>query len=259
MKLVDRLFQGYTFLVYVFLYTPIAVMVIFSFNTLRSVAVWGGFTLDWYAELLNRPGFWATAYTTFWIGGVVTVVSVVMGTLMAYGVTRFRLRMRPLIMAVIYLPIVIPEIAESLSLLLLYVFLNVPLSAWTVVLGHIAFDISFVTVVVHARMAGFDRSVEEAAKTLGANEIQTFFRITLPILMPGILAGGLLAFTLSFDDLIKTLFVRGPGVNTIPTMIWSQAARGGVSPDLNALSTFALMISLVFAFSRSRLERSRAS
>ncbi|MEM3819814.1 MAG: ABC transporter permease subunit, partial [Nitrososphaerota archaeon] len=153
------------------------------------------------------------------------------------------------------IPVIIPEIAEALSLLIMYIFLNIPLGPVTVIIGHIAFDVSFVTIVMRARMAGYDKSIEEAARTLGANEFQTFFRITLPTLYPAILAAGLLAFTLSFDDLIKTLFTTGPGFKTLPLIVWSSAARGGVSPELNSLSSFALSISFLFAVFRLRAER----
>ena len=245
----------FTALVFIFLYAPIVVMVIFSFNEAKSLGVITSFSLKWYEKAFSNIEVWTALYNSVWVGVVVTVVSLILGFLMAMAITRFSFVGKPIIDALILIPIIIPEITESLSLLIMYVFLSIPLGPLTVIIGHIAFNISFVTVVLRARMAGYDKSVEEAARTLGANEIQTFLRITMPLMYPALLAAGLLAFTLSFDDLIKTLFTTGPGFKTFPLIVWSQAARGGVSPDLNALASFALSISLIFAVMRIRVEK----
>jgi spermidine/putrescine transport system permease protein len=179
----------------------------------------------------------------------VAIVSVVLGTLTALAMTRYSFKGKTTVDSLIYIPIIIPEIAEALTLLLFYLWIGWGLSRgfMTVLIGHIAYDISFAFIVIRARMAGFDRSLEEAAQTLGANELQTFFRVTLPILMPGIIAGGLLAFTLSYDDFYKSVFTTGPGFETLPLRIWSMAARGGVSPELSALTTVALLSSMGLA------------
>lgn len=255
MKLVSVFLKIFTILVFAFLYLPIIAMVIFSFNESKSLGAFTGFSLRWYEKVLASAEVWKAFYNSFWVGGVVTIFSIILGIMLALAITRYDFAGKSIIDSLILIPIIIPEITEALSLLIMYIFLNIPLGPITVIIGHVAFDISFVTVVLRARMAGYDKSVEEAARTLGANELQTFFRITLPIMYPAILAAGLLAFTLSFDDLIKTLFTTGPGFKTLPLIVWSSAARGGVSPDLNALSTFALSVSFLFAIFRLRTER----
>ncbi len=245
----------FTIIIFLFLYTPIVIMAVFSFNEARSLAVFTSFSLKWYEKIFANTEVWVALYNSVWVGAVVTATSVVLGMLMAFSLTRFNFVGKPLLDALILIPIIIPEITEALSLLIMYVFLNIPLGPFTVIIGHVAFDMAFVTVVLRARMVGYNKSIEEAARTLGANELQTFFRITLPMMYPAILAAGLLAFTLSFDDLIKTLFTTGPGFKTLPLIVWSSAARGGVSPELNALSTFAISISFLFAIFRIRIEK----
>ncbi len=256
MKIMSSFLKIFTIMVFLFLYSPIIVMIIFSFNESKSLGVFTNFSLKWYEKVVTNPEVWRALYNSFWVGAVVTFVSIVLGLMMAMAVTRYSFSGKSILESLILIPIIIPEIAEALSLMIMYIFLNIPLGPVTVIIGHIAFSISYVTVVMRARMAGYDKSIEEAARTLGANELQTFFRITLPTLYPAILAAGLLAFTLSFDDLIKTLFTTGPGFKTLPLVIWSSAARGGVSPELNSLSSFALSISFIFALFRLRTERS---
>jgi len=255
MKAAGSFLKIFTVMVFLFLYSPIIAMVVFSFNESKSLAVFTNFSLKWYEKVITNPEVWRALYNSFWVGAVVTIVSLILGLMMAMAVTRYSFTGKTMLESFILIPIIIPEIAEALSLMMMYVFLNIPLGPITVIIGHIAFDISFVTVVMRARMVGYDKSIEEAARTLGANELQTFFKITLPTLYPAILAAGLLAFTLSFDDLIKTLFTTGPGFKTLPLVIWSYAARGGVSPELNSLSSFALSISFLFAIFRLRTER----
>lgn len=255
MKLISNLLKILVIGVFVFLYSPIVVMVIFSFNEARSLGVFTNFSLKWYERVFANPAVWSGFINSLWVGAVVTAVSLVLGVLMAFAITRYRFRGMSVLESIILIPIIIPEIAEALSLMLMYIFLGIPMGPVTVIIGHIAFAISYVTVVMRARMVGYNRSIEEAARTLGANELQTFMKITLPTLYPAILAAGLLAFTLSFDDLIKTLFTTGPGFRTLPLIIWSSAARGGVSPELNSLSTFAISVSFLFAILRIRAER----
>lgn len=255
MKITTLFLKVFTIMVFLFLYSPIVVMVIFSFNESRSIGVFTNFSLRWYERVIGNPEVWRALFNSFWVGAVVTVISLVLGLMMAMAVTRYSFSGKGILESIILIPVIIPEIAEALSLLIMYIFLNIPLGPATIIIGHIAFDISFVTIVMRARMAGYDKSIEEAARTLGANEIQTFFRITLPTLYPAMLAAGLLAFTISFDDLIKTMFTTGPGFKTLPLVVWSSAARGGVSPELNSLASFALTISLIFAVFRLRAER----
>ncbi len=246
-KLGDRVLKAYSFLVLAFLYIPIISMIVFSFNDSHFTAVWRGFTLQWYVELINSSQLWGAFYNTIVVALIVTVLSVILGTATALAMSRYRFRGKNAFDAYLYIPIVIPEITEALSLLLLYVWAGIPLGLWTIILGHLTFAIPFAALVIRSRMAGFDRSVEEAAQSLGANEIQTFFRVTLPIISTGVIAGALLAFTQSYDDFIKTAFTRGPGVDMLPTTIYNLARRGGASPELNALATVALMVSIVMA------------
>lgn len=251
----DTILKGYSFILYAFLYAPILIMVVFSFNDSRLLAVWRGFSLRWYDTLLADPTVWKAFYNSIWVAGLTTAVSMVLGTMVAFVMIRHNFRGKPILDSALYFPVVIPEITEALSLLLFYVFTGIPLGALTVAIGHIAFSISYATIVIRARLVGFDRSVEEAAKSLGANEIRTFLYVTLPLILPGVIAGGLLAFTVSYDDFVKTAFTAGPGFQTLPLRIYAMASRGGVSPLLNALATITLAVSLCLAMVRLRLSK----
>ena len=254
-KIGEKILKGYSLAVYVFLYAPILIMVVFSFNDSRLLAVWRGFSLRWYETLIGDPTVWRAFYNSIWVAGLTTIVSIVLGTMMAFVMIRHSFRGKSLLDSSLYFPVVIPEITEALSLLLFYVFTGIPLGGLTVAIGHIAFAISYATIVIRARLVGFDRSVEEAAKSLGANEFRTFLHVTLPIILPGVIAGGLLAFTVSYDDFIKTAFTAGPGFQTLPLRIYAMASRGGVSPQLNALATVTLVVSLALAVVRLRLSK----
>jgi spermidine/putrescine transport system permease protein len=198
---------------------------------------------------------WASFYNSIWTAIIVTIVSVILGIMMAYAISRYKFVGRNIIDTVMLIPIIIPEIVEALTLLVFLLIIGISLSPYTVIIGHIAFDISFAYIVIKARMAGYDPQYEEAARTLGANEFQTFFKITLPILMPGIVAAALIAFLESYDDFIKTFFTRSVGFETLPVYIWNMASRRGFSLDLNALATFIVVISVIFAYARLRAER----
>jgi spermidine/putrescine transport system permease protein len=247
MKIFDKFLKSFTFLILILMYLPIAAMIFFSFNSTKSLVRFTGFSFRWYSALFQNKVVWGALYNSITVAVVVTLVSIVLALLMANAIVRYEYRGESIINVFIYIPIVIPEITESLAILILYIFLGFPRGFWGVVLGHATFGVTFAVVVLRARIAGFRKSVEEAARTLGADEIQTFFKITLPILMPGIIAAALLVFTLSFDDFIKTSFTRGVGFQTLPLVIYSSAKRGGVSPELNALSTFSFGISLLFS------------
>ncbi len=247
MKIFDKILKSFTILILILMYLPIVIMIGFSFNSAKSLGRFTGFSLRWYSQLFEKADVWTAFYNSLTSAAVVTIISVVLALLMANAVVRYEYRGGSLIDAFIYIPIVIPEITESLSLLIFYGVIGFPLGFWSVALGHATFGATFAIVVLRARISGFRKSFEEAARTLGADEIETFFRITLPILMPGVIAAGLLAFTLSFDDFIKTSFTTGPGFTTLPLIIYHSAKRGGVSPDLNALSTFSFGVSLVIS------------
>lgn len=241
-------------LVFGFLYLPVLILIIFSFNDTRSVAVFTGFSTQWYIKLSQNTELLEAARNSLLVGLVTTVVATAIGTLTAIAMDRYRFKLRTAFDANLYLPIVIPEIVMGISLLLffnqaLFPFLQnvfgirATTGLHTITLSHIAFDIPFVYVIVRARLADFDRSLEEAAADLGADEWETFKRVTLPLLMPGIIGGALMAFTLSLDDYLITVFTKGIQDQTMPLYIYSLV-RKGVTPEINALSTALLFGSI---------------
>ena len=228
---------------FAFLYGPILLLVIYSFNASRLVTVWGGFSTRWYAALAQDAQLLASVRTSLLVAIVSAAIATLNGTLAAIALVRFgRFRTRTLFAGAIYAPLVMPEVILGLSLLLLFVALGIQRGFWTTVAAHATFTMCFVTVVVQSRLAGFDRALEEAAMDLGAGPAQTFVAITLPLIRPAIVAGFLLAFTLSLDDLVIASFTAGPGSTTLPMRVYSQV-RLGVSPEINAIST--LMLGLV--------------
>lgn len=235
----------------VFLYVPILSMIIFSFNNSRLVTVWDAArspTLKWYLALLNNGQILRAAWLSIRIAVVAASASVVLGTLAGIALARFgAFRGRLLLAGMTTAPIVMPEVITGLSLLLLFVALE-QLIGWphgvgavTITLAHITFCMAYVTVVVQSRLVGFDESLEEAAMDLGARPLRVFLRITLPLILPAIASGWLLAFTLSWDDLVITQFVAGPGSSTLPMVIFSKV-RFGVTPDVNALATIMVLV-----------------
>jgi spermidine/putrescine transport system permease protein len=253
-----RLLKLYTVAILLFLYLPIAMVVIFSFNDSAILGQWRGFTLRWYDDLFANEGIWRALQNSLVIGAATAAISAVLGTLAAYGITRFRMKGAWAFEAFFLIPVIIPEIAEALSILLFFAAVGWRLSLVTVIVGHAAFGISFVYLVVRARLSRYNLSMDEAAKSLGASSLQTFFRITLPMSLPGIVAGTLLAFTVSFDDYLKTRFTIGAAGQTLPLIFFSQAARGGVSPELSALATIMLAVSLALALERVLSSRIQA-
>jgi len=226
--------------IFVFLYLPIIILIIYSFNSSRNVGVWTGFSTRWYAELLQDRALISAFRVSLWVALWSTVISTVLGTTAAIALERYRFRGRLTFDTALYLPIIIPDIVMALSTLLFFVTFAVPLSRYTILVTHIAFNIAFVAVVVRARLAEMDKSLEEAAADLGASTWTTFRRVTLPILMPGIVSGALLAFTLSLDDFVITFFVAGPGSTTLPVRVYSMI-KFGVTPEVNAISTLMLL------------------
>ncbi|HSL00132.1 MAG TPA: ABC transporter permease [Rubrobacteraceae bacterium] len=243
------LFAG---LVYVFLYAPILVLVFFSFNSSKSTQVWTGFSLRWYGELLRDQSVIDALKTSLTVGITATAIATVIGTLTALALTRHAFRGRTIADSTIYAATVMPEIVVGVSLLVFFVAAGLALGITTIIIAHVAFTISFVTIVVRARLAGMDSSIEEAAQDLGANPLQTFLRVTLPLILPGVMAGALLAFTLSFDDFVITFFVSGVGSSTLPLKIYSMI-KFGVSPVINALSTVILVTTMILILGGSRL------
>ncbi len=252
----DRALFAFSGLVYLFLYAPIGVLIFFSFNSTRSTQVWTGFSTRWYGELLRDESVLAALKTSLTVGVIATAIATVIGTLTALALSRYRFRGQTVVDSSIYAATVMPEIVVGVSLLVFFVAvflpLGVKLGVTTIVIAHVAFTISFVTIVVRARLSGMDRSVEEAAQDLGASPVQTFLRVTLPLILPGVMAGALLAFTLSFDDFVITFFVSGVGSSTLPLKIYSMI-RFGVSPVINALSTVVLVATMLLIFGGSRI------
>jgi spermidine/putrescine transport system permease protein len=222
--------------IFLFLYIPIVILIIYSFNANRVVGVWTGFTTDWYRVLFGDQAFINAFRVSMWVAFWSTVISTLLGTLAALVLERYRFRGKLTFDAVMYLPIIIPDIVMALSTLLFFVIFTIPLSRYTILIAHVAFNIAFVALVVRARLADMDDRLEEAASDLGANEWVTFRRVTLPLLMPGIVSGALLAFTLSLDDFVITFFVAGPGSTTLPVQVYSMI-KFGVTPEVNAIST----------------------
>ena len=248
--------RAFSWLVYAFLYAPIAVLVVFSFNSERQTAVWKHFTLDWYRVLFRDELIGHAVMNSLIVGVVATVVATVIGTMAGLALARHEFRGKNATRSLIYLPVIVPEIVMGAALLSLFGFIAMRLSLTTVILAHIAFSISYVALVVRARLAGFDRSLEEAAMDLGANRWQTFWRVTLPLIAPGVVAGALLVFTLSIDDYIITSLVAGPGATTLPLQIYSMV-KTGVTPEINAVSTLLLAVTIGLIATAQRLETSR--
>ena len=226
-----------------FLYLPIVVLVIYSFNASRLVAVWGGWSTRWYAELLNDAPLVDAALISLRLALVSASAATILGTLAALALARFgRFRGRLLFAAMIYAPLVMPEVITGLSLLLLFVAIAVDRGFWTVAIAHTTMAMCFVTVIVQSRLADFDLSLEEAAMDLGAPPLRTFLSVTLPLILPAIAAAWMLAFALSLDDLVIASFTTGPGATTLPIRIYSEV-RLGVKPEMNAVCS--IMIGVV--------------
>ncbi len=243
--------------VYAFLHLPILVLVAFSFNASKFSVEWTGFSLEWYRRLLERDDILRGLRASLVVGVLATVIATLLGTLLALGLARHRFRGRRALEALLYVPIVTPEIVAGISLLILYVLIGLPLGLATITIAHVAFCISFVVVVVLARLEGMDESLEEAALILGADEITTFWRVTVPQLWPGILSAALLAFTMSFDDFVITSLVAGPGSSTLPLVVYSMVRRN-IEPSINAISTLILLVTTLLIYLADRYGRQRA-
>ncbi|MCA0920457.1 ABC transporter permease [Pseudooceanicola nanhaiensis] len=228
---------------FVFLYLPMVILVIYSFNASKLVTVWAGFSTRWYGELMRNEAFLDAALVTLKVGIVSSTLATVLGTMGAYVMIRAgRFTGRTLFSGMIYAPLVMPEVITGLSLLLLFIGIGLDRGIVTIILAHTTFSMCYVSVVVSSRLVSFDRSLEEAALDLGASPFEAFRLVTLPIIAPAVISGWLLAFTLSLDDLVIASFTAGPSSTTLPIKIFS-AVRLGVSPEINALST--IMISIV--------------
>ncbi len=236
-----------SWLVYFFFYAPILVLIIYSFSDNRNVGVWGGFTTAWYSDFAADEPLTGALWNSVKIAVVATLISVVLGTMSALALERFKFRGRQVFDALLYLPVIIPDVTMAVMLLLFFTqaatWFGFAKGFGTITLSHIAFSISFVSIVVRARLAGMDDKLEEAAMDLYASRWQAFRHVTLPLIMPGILGGGLLAMTLSLDDVVITQFVTGAGWSTLPVYVFSLI-RKGVTPLINAVSVVMLVASM---------------
>jgi putrescine transport system permease protein len=240
-----------------FLYLPIAILVIYSFNASRLVTVWAGWSTRWYSELFSNEAMLDAAWVSLRVALISATVATVLGTLAALALVRMgRFRGRLMFSGMIYAPLILPEVITGLSLLLLFVAVSIDRGFWTVVIAHTTLTMGFVTVVVQARLMGFDRSIEEAAMDLGAPPVGTFFAVTLPLIAPAVAAGWMLAFTLSLDDLVIASFTTGAGATTLPIRIYSEV-RLGVKPEINAICTIMIVVVAVGVIAASLLAKLR--
>ncbi len=249
------------FMLMIFMYAPIIVVIVFSFNSLRYGAGWGELTIKWYRVLFENPAAMSAAKNSLLLAVASTAVATVLGTLLAFGMSRYWFPGKKICSWLMYIPVVTPDIVMAVAMLLLYALIR----SWTgffelgmlsMILAHITFEIPFVAIVIRARLAGMDPAIEEAARDLGANGWRTLYYVTIPMIMPGILAGALLAFTLSLDDFVISFFTTGPGATTLPILIYSSVKRG-ITPDINALSTLMILLSILGTIGVMLLQRSR--
>ena len=243
-----------------FLYLPIVILVIYSFNASRLVTVWGGWSLRWYTEFFNDRAMLDAAWMSLRVAAVSATLATLLGTLAAVALSRGeRFKGRTLFSGMLYAPLVMPEVITGLSLLLLFVALNAERGFWTVTIAHTTLTMCFVAVVVQSRLGALDRSLEEAAMDLGCGPVRAFVAVTLPLIVPAIAAGWMLAFTLSLDDLVIASFTTGPGSATLPIRIYSEV-RLGVKPEINAICTLVIgliAVVIVFASLASKLSSAR--
>ncbi|MEJ1161816.1 ABC transporter permease [Prosthecomicrobium sp. N25] len=249
---------------FAFLYIPILLLVIYSFNEGRNVAVWVGWSTKWYGEVFQNEQLMNAAWVSLRVAFLSATLATVLGTLAAIVLTRYgRFPGRLLFSGMVFAPLVMPEVITGLALLLLFVAVDFDRGFTTILLAHTTFTMCFVAVVVQSRLVTFDRSLEEAAMDLGCPPVRTFFRITLPLIMPAVVSGWMLAFTLSLDDLVIASFASGPGATTLPMKIYSDV-RLGVKPEINAVSTIMIAVVTVAVViasiltKRQEMEREKA-
>lgn len=254
LTLLNWFLRGWTALVFVFLYVPIAVLVVFSFNSSRLNIVWESFTLNWYERLASNTPLIQAAKNSLIIATATTVLSVVIGTAGAWLLHRYRFRFSRAIQTLVAIPMVMPEILLGISLLIMFVTIGLKLGYASVIIGHVTFSFPFVLVAVQARLQGLDASLEEAALDLGATPLKAFWLVIVPSLRPAIIAGGLMAFTLSMDELIVTVFVKSAASATLPVKVFDMA-RVGLNPMLNALSAIFIVATVAFVLFSEYLKK----
>ncbi|MCT8997314.1 ABC transporter permease [Chelativorans intermedius] len=259
--ILSRLLSVYGLLFFAFIYAPILLIVVFSFNANPvNMMIWDGFTLDWYRTIFGFPSrltestlyvestrqLYAAVRNSLLVALVASSVSTIFGTAIALAVARYRFRLRSFYRAFMFMPMIMPDIVLGIALLIFFVSLGAQLSIYTIMIGHCTFLISYVFIVVSARIADMDDKLEEASADLGANPWQTFRRVTLPLILPGVVGGGLLAFIISMDDLVITYFIAGVDSTTLPVFIYGMLRRG-IKPEINAIATIMLVFSILVA------------
>jgi spermidine/putrescine transport system permease protein len=254
LRLLNLGFGAWTFGVFVFLYLPILVLVAYSFNTSKLNIVWQGFTLQWYADVWDNVRITRSLKNSLIIAAFTTVVSVIIGTGGAWLLHRYRYRFSRTIQTLVCVPMIMPEIVMGISLLVFFTVVHLQLGHLTVILAHVTFCFPFVLVAVQARLQGLDPALEEAALDLGASPLKAFWLVIVPCLQPAIISGALMAFTLSMDELIITVFTTGPGSATLPTVVFGMA-KIGLNPMLNALSAIFILTTVAFVLFSNRLKK----
>lgn len=256
--MVKFLKRSYIYLIFIFLYLPIAVLMVYSFNDSRSRGVWGGFTLRWYVDLFQDRTIMSSLYSTLIIGVSSAIIATIIGTMAAIGIHNSKGWQKKLIMNVTYIPVLNPDIVTAISLMILFVFAKVRLGYLTLLLAHITFNIPYVILSVLPKLRQLNKHLYEAAMDLGATPTQALWKVIIPEIMPGIITGMLLAFTLSIDDFVVSFFTTGSGVSTLSITIYSMARRG-INPKINALSTimftFVLVLLIIVNVRQAREEK----
>lgn len=257
MQLVRRLFATWTGFVFLFFYLPIAVLVLFSFNESRLNIVWTGFTFDWYAKLFEDRVLVKTLKNSLIVATFTTAISVMLGTIGAWLLYRYRYKASSFLETLVFMPMIVPEVILGVSLLILFVTLGIKLGYTTIVISHVTFCFPFVMAAVQARLSGLDPALEEAALDLGATPAQAFTKVLVPYLMPAIVSGALMSFTLSLDELIVTYFTASAGTRTLPLEIFGRVKKG-LDPSLNAISTVFILVTVLAVFLTEGLRRRNA-
>ncbi len=251
----DRILAVHGWVILAFLYLPILVVIVFSFSDSPTVGVWGGLTLRWYGRMFGNDQMMRALRNSLWVATWSTLIATILGTTAALALDKYKKWVgRGAFDAVVYLPVIIPDVTMAVMLLLWFTQIGLPLGTRSIILAHIAFNISFVAIVVRARLANMDPSIDEAAADLYASPWQTFRKVTFPLILPGVLGGALLALTLSLDDVVITSFVQGPGATTLPVYVFGLIKRS-VTPEINAVSTIMLAASVLLVFSSLGFQR----
>jgi spermidine/putrescine transport system permease protein len=253
---VNRILKLHLTATYLFLYLPIVVLMVLSFNKAGLPTAWGGFTVEWYGKLLANPKIQASALNSVFVATVATAIATVIGTLLALGVERAKPSAAR--EALLFAPMIIPDIVLAIALLSFFTLMKFSLGLHSIIMAHVVFNIAFVAAVVRARLKSFDWSLTEASRDLGAGPIATFWHITLPLILPAVIAAALLSFTLSVDEFIIAYFTAGAGQSstTLPMQIYAMI-RFGVTPEINALATLVMFVSFVVLFAAQRLNRTK--